>query len=312
MTIARSTARSVARPAARAVTGGLGGGGAPGPSYDTDALDYFTRAEALGGSFDLSGISGTYTESYVKTAISDFVAGCKTDSIWTKITEAYLLSGVTFGGVLAKLKHAGTAALTNVNFVSGDYLAAGSGAGLIGNGSTKRLTSGQNMSAGVAVDDLHLSFYTTVARTVASGFPAEVHCWIFGSESTTFTGLTSFGSGASNYTFWSGGYSDATTNSTFGTGYMCGTSRPGIVGTASAFLYKNGSSTSSNLNKALAGRSLPAVDMNVFCANNGGPFRYTDSRLSFVTKGTALTDTDAANLSTRINALMTALGANVY
>jgi hypothetical protein len=104
-----------------------GGGG-----YDTDAADYFSRAEALGGSFD---IDGTYTESVVKTAISDFVAICKTDGTWSKITEAYLLAGVDFSGLMAKLKYDTTATLTNNGFVSGDYQAVSSGAGLTGDGS---------------------------------------------------------------------------------------------------------------------------------------------------------------------------------
>jgi hypothetical protein len=246
----------------------------------------------LGGSFDLSGISGTYTESYVKTAISDFVAGCKTDSIWTKITEAYLLSGVTFSGVLAKLKHGGTAALTNVNFVSGDYLAAGSGAGLIGNGSTKYLQTG----ASSRVSDVSLSAYVTNLQ-----------------QPTFYAGLIGAKGGPTT-----DGFYIAEKVSTLGghcmsfrdvqiTGFNVACY---IISSAEASIctpYKNGTATTATL--TLAGTASGTY--GILASNSSGSDK-GNSRISFAHCGTGLTTTNAANLSTRVNALMTALGANVY
>jgi len=130
--------------------------------YDPAALDYFTRAEALGGSFDQSAINATYTEAYVKTAISNCVAGLKSDGVWDSITELYLLSGVSFGGLMAKLKYASVPTLTNNNFVAGDYIAVGAGAGLKGDGSTKYLDT---LYPQTSVDDLSLSAYQTERPT---------------------------------------------------------------------------------------------------------------------------------------------------
>jgi hypothetical protein len=45
---------------------------------------------------------------------------------------------------------------------------------------------------------------------------------------------------------------------------------------------------------------------------NGTAFEHSGARLSAAHIGTGLTDTDASNLSTRVNAAMTAIGANVY
>ena len=68
----RSTIRSLIESASRSSAG----------PYDIDAQSYFARAEALGGSFDLTGINGTYTAAYVKNAINEFVKSCKSGSIW--------------------------------------------------------------------------------------------------------------------------------------------------------------------------------------------------------------------------------------
>jgi len=294
---ARSIARSVARSAAKTVIGsGASGGG--GPAYDADAQDYFTRAEALGGSFDQSGLG--YSESVVKTAISDFVAGCKTDSIWTKIIEAYLLAGVTFSGVLAKLKHAGTAAITNVNFVSGDYLAAGSGAGLVGNGTTKHLnlTVADNT---IGVDSRSWSTYVTGLGTNnkywmgVSGGAADNHWSLI--YITTLYGYAP-SSGASQI---------VAKSPTVTTGYPIASRRANNAQEC----YWNG--TSSATGSTLVTGAATANNWRLFDINNNGASAGpTDARFSFAHIGSGLTDTDAANLSTRVNALMTALGANVY
>jgi hypothetical protein len=284
----------------------VGGGGASGGgvSYDADALDYFTRAEALGGSFDLSGISGTYTASYVKTSISDFVAGCKADSIWTKLKEVYLLSGVTFGGMLAKLKYVSTATLTNVNFVSGDLLAAGSGAGLVGNDSTKYLnTSISPASAGMTTTSGSLSWYATGIGSIQSDFG----CVTSNSDRLTITAYGSSGAqpGRILVDFYDFSQRMTVPNGTY-TNSISTISR---VGTEVKY-YKNGSSTTT---KAGATPTVPAINCYLFAINNSGsPSGYSGDRLSFAHLGTGLTDAESLLLSNRVNALMTAIGANVY
>lgn len=291
--VASPTVRSVIRPVASSVVGSDGAGG--GASYDADALNYFTRAEALGGSFDLSGINGTYTEDYVKTAISNFIAGCKTDSIWTKLTEVYLLSGVTFGGLMAKLKHAGTATLTNANFVSGDYLAAGSGAGLAGNGTNKSLGTSL-ASTGTPYSDLSYSAYL-ISMTSQNEFMGVLSSgggagrvlvnWVAGGET-----YINIGDGNSRETLHGSDYGSRKA-------YFLATS----TGTAGAN-FRNGGNKYSFTSAAILGTGNWAVLR--------GPNNFGNSKLSFAHIGTGLTDTDAANLSTRVNALMTAIGANVY
>jgi hypothetical protein len=267
--------------------------------YDADALDYFTRAQALGGSFDLSALNATYTEVYVKTAISDFIAGCKTDAIWTKLTEVYLLAGVTFGGLMAKLKHAGTATLTNNGpFVSGDYLAAGSGAGLVGNGTTKRLVSS------VPIATLRSLFtYNTLGA----------------SQSSSYIGVDSFPSVnrvrlgfdlATNAT--TGNIGGNNTNRVNGNTQQIGALIITRQSETALKLFSNGSLLNTYA-VSVAFTSPSALPIQLFAENiNGAPGSFGNHKAVFAGYGTGLTDTDAANLSTRVNALMTALGANVY
>ena len=266
--------------------------------YDADAQDYFNRAEALGGSFDLSAINATYTESYVKTAISEMVAGLKTDGVWDDITEMYLLSGVTFDGITAKLKYDTVATLTNNNFVSGDLLAAGSGAGLQGDGSTKCFDTGMPQNR-IAASDSHLSTYNTAFTT------GIVY---MGSETVNNNNrLALFSETSSGLTY---GDSDSPKDVTVAVANALAY----LIGTKSGDneLFRNGTSVG-NSAISTTNRNPTAISIYLFAMNRAvTPFYYANFRSSLMTAGSGLTDTQAANLSTRVNTLMASLGANVY
>lgn len=277
MYIARSIGRTIGR--------GIG-------RLDPDAQDYFTRAEALGGSFDLTSIDAAYTETYVKGAIIDYVVGLKADGLWDKLTELYLLSGVTFGGLMAKLKHAGTATLTNNNFVTGDYVAAGTSAGLKGDGGTKYLDTGVNEADNV-LNSLSISAYRT---EVPVGTP-RVDIGSLASH---------IGNGTSNELFVRMQNTNfAVTQSA--TGNLLRHYLASRTDSSSIMIYMNGVLT---ITGSAASTTLSSFLFFLFCRYPGNAL--TNARLSFAHIGTGLTDTDAVKLSTRTNALMTALGTNVY
>jgi len=411
------------------------------PPYDSDALAYFTAFETAGGSFDQTGIDPTYTESYLKTSIDNFVAGCKTDGVWDKMTEAYLMAGGTFAGLTTKLKgrdangveyqsdfsagidgwgaSSGTRAgnidgigsqddnlrftidgtsgqhglnksqltsgatyiisfdvyipssntdidgfyisarngssaittptpdtwvsasyasqvpnstgvwyiyaaqgsnssftgngtdvfyirnvtvtetkapsLTNNNFVTGDYLGVGTGAGLTGDGSTKYLDTGLNDNT-LSADDRGYSVYVTKALTVASYMMLN-----YPGSGSAYSGFGSF-DGVTTQFFLPA--SDASLNSPAGDGMLIG-SRRGVNDTEG---YRNGVSVATDT--STASNTTTGVTFDLF-ANGIGANR-TDATLTFAHIGTGLTDTDASNLSTRVNTLMTALGCNTY
>jgi hypothetical protein len=97
------------------------------PAFDADAQAYITAVETA----DRQAL-----EAGVRTAINDFVVGCKADGIWDAIKASCIMAGArTLTGALVPLK--GTAP-TNYNFVPGDYNRK---TGLVGDGSSKNLNS---------------------------------------------------------------------------------------------------------------------------------------------------------------------------
>jgi hypothetical protein len=103
---------------------------------------------------------GQQLEPAVRKAINDFVVGCKRDNIWNAIKASCILAGArTLTGALVPLR--GSAPTNNGPFVSGDYNRE---TGLVGNGSTKWLTSNRNENAD-GRDDNHFAFYASTLGT---------------------------------------------------------------------------------------------------------------------------------------------------
>lgn len=261
--------------------------GGESPSYDVDAQDYFTRAEALGGSFDLSSINVSYTESYIKTAISDFITTCKSDGTWTKVTELYLMSGVTFAGLTAKLKYNVTSTLTNNGFVAGDYLAAGSGAGLTGDGSSD---IGSNLPFSEL--DFNAYGYGYYQIAVGSGTTIPMH-WVNSTNE-----IVDYG--ASTFSFRIDGNSLST--GFIAQGVLLGTKRS----SGDVEVYVNGSSN------ATGAATSTAPTSNLTLYSRGGTGLYSNGKFTSFFVITGFSDTDASNFSSALNTLMTAFGCNVY
>ena len=121
---------------------------------DPDAAVYIAAVEAA---------DGQSLETATKVAIHSFVKGCKNDGIWPAIKASCILAGArTLTGALVPL--AGTAP-TNVSFVSGDYNRK---TGLVGNGSTKYLSSNRNNNADPQNSN-HNAVYVSTAQTSTLG-----------------------------------------------------------------------------------------------------------------------------------------------
>jgi len=116
---------------------------------DSDAAVYLSRVEAA---------DGQALEAGVRTAVDQFVLGCKADGIWPAIKASCILSGArTLTGALVPL--AGTAP-TNVSFVSGDYNRKTG----LNSGTSKSLNSNRNNNADPQ-NSKHLSVYATITAT---------------------------------------------------------------------------------------------------------------------------------------------------
>ena len=125
--------------------------------FDPDALDYINRVETA---------DGERLESRVRTAINQFVLGCKADGIWTSLVTSCIMAGArTVAGAITPL--VGNAP-TNNNFVIGDYSRT---LGLKGNDSNKNLDTGyyNDDAANFPNNDSHISCYISGATTDSNG-----------------------------------------------------------------------------------------------------------------------------------------------
>ena len=243
--------------------------------YDPDAEAYITAVETA---------DGQTLEASVKTAINNFVLGCKVDGIWDAIKSSAILAGArTLAGALQPL--AGIAP-TNFNFVSGDYDRK---TGLLGDGSTKYLDSNRNNNADPQ-DNQHLSVYATTPNT----------------SNRWYLGAGEKDSGATQI------YSDSNTqvgyrNRNLSPDSNVTSNNPGLIAasrsSASSFVARNTSSVTVNKTS-----QVPFAGNIFVFLSNGSTAAHSNARLSFYSIGEAL---DLALLDTRVSNLMTAIGAAI-
>jgi hypothetical protein len=237
---------------------------------DPNAAVYLSSVEAA---------DGQVLEAGVRTAVEQFVLGCKADGIWSSIKASCILAGArTLSGALVPL--AGTAP-TNFNFVSGDYDRK---TGLVGDNSTKYLNSNRNNNADPQ-NSKHLAVWRSTEATVNAG--------LLGSNGTT-TGHSHLYTGFGTFISRNNAANAAQqllTLSPSATFY--GTSR----NSSSNFTVRHGSN---NYVATITSQSPVNANILVFETANK-----TNARLAFYSIGEAL---DLALLDSRVAALVTAFG----
>jgi len=280
---------------------------ARGPAYDPDAADYFARAEALGGSFDLTAISGTYTEAYSKNAWNTFFAGIRAAGLRTGpegamttggvIHEAYGLHGVTYAGITAKLWYVSNPVVTLVGFNSGNYVAAGVGGGL-GNGFAHRLDTNYSQ-ANIAARDSHLCIYLPFGSVTGA---------MMGSESATNTNQLAIFSLSATVPSFRDSATNVAVSPTIASlnGIHIATSL-----TNNRYYYNGGLAGSSVFSGSP--RTPSAFNTFMFGLNRGGTaVSQGVQRPVYGSQGSGLTEAQALAYSTLINQLATAFGVNSY
>lgn len=239
-------------------------------AFDPDAQAYITAVEAA----DAQAL-----EAGVKTAINDFVVGCKADGIWTALRSSCILAGAnTLDGALVPLVGV---APTNFNFVSGDYVRT---TGLKGNGSTKYLDTNTNNNT-TSLDDVHLSYFPTAASTGSIG--------VGGGGTTGSTGIV-------------------------GTSSRNRNSSSTVISPANDFLTGSARQLSTEFESRAAGVTTTAlipsqtvINGNIYVfARNGLPAaeQFTTARLFFYSYGDYL---DLALLDARVITLLNAYAAAI-
>jgi hypothetical protein len=238
-------------------------------ALDPDAAAYILAVEAA---------DGQTLETAVRTAINDFVVGCKADGTWDAIKASCILAGArTLTGALVPL--VGTAP-TNFNFMGEDYNRK---TGLVGNRSDKYLSSGRNNNAD-GQNDCHVAVYTSFSGISGAYIGAGTN-----TQSARALQFNIFHKCANvNFT------SDATPEIGF-----IGVSRS----SSDSYTYLNGESPPEII--ALASAAPISQTINVFQRGGAG---YTNARIAFYSIGESL---DIALLNARVTALINAFDAAI-
>lgn len=278
MTIARSVARAVASPVARAV-----GAGVSGLADDTA---YFSAVEGAGGSFDLTAINASYTPTYIKNAISDFIDGLKSDGAWSLLDEYYLFCAKDWDGRLVKLK--GFGLLSSTGYTSSHWTAAGSGTGLQGGG-LRTISSGFTPSSS---EDISMGGYITALTTSTGTYYVGQGAPAVGGQAVGFTSPSSFRiyrSGAS-----------VSTTSGHQVGSFCYTRR----GATDHEFYSRGASIWTDNAATLDAEAEFRVGQFFSLYHNG--------KLATAWIGRGISGSVANAISNREQTLLTAIGGNAY
>ena len=242
----------------------------------------------------------------VARAINDFVLGCKTDGIWDAIKASCILAGArTRQGALVPLRNEFDV-VNNIqpanpqafNFVDGDYDRK---TGLVGDASTKYLTSNRNNNADPQGSQ-HLAVWASSPGQVKS-------LYISASVDTGGTGASGIGKWLDNYLFFR-----SQSNTPFSLPPGSGSST-GLIGISrpsnTAFSYR---AAQTNYTGNLPSQTPIDKTITIFGEEGSILFR-SNARLAFYSIGEALPDgptkTGLELLDERVSDLITAIGAAI-
>lgn len=253
-----------------------------GVSYDTDAEAFFTAA--------------SITDVTQKNAVNQLVLDLKSYNIWSKMKALYPIVGGSASSHAVNLKTPGT---YNLTFSTGWTHAS---TGMTPNGNSAYANTSLN-SQTIVNSTNHLSFYSRTSTVDLSN-----SCEIGAAD----TNGALYNQLRLNVSYISGGTSAIVnfSNTTDGRGFWIGTKR----GSSDRETYLNGSTQSTNTtndtsnnpnyNLFLSARNQPT--------NIGSPIAlYSSKQCAFASIGDGLTDTEAANFYTAVQAFQTTLSRNV-
>ena len=252
-----------------------------GGGVDPDAQAFITAA--------------SITNPTQQSAINQLVLDSKGYSIWSKFIAIYPIVGGVASSHAVNLKTPGT---YNLTFSTGWTHSAN---GMTPNGSSAYADTALNPSSALTLNSTHLSFYS---RTNVSASQREIAIYQAGDNPTIALG-TNFGNEISDHYNYNQRISASIASST---GFYISARTT----STSHKLYKNnttlGTNTSTNVN------SLPNGNLFIGASNNttlGVISSYSTKQCAFASIGYGLTDTDAANFYTAVQAYQTALSRNV-
>lgn len=274
------------------VTATNGAGSTPATSnslliFDFDANAFFNRVTAASGTLTL----------LEQTATNTLVVQMKTDGIFTLMKAIYPMVGSSAAACAQNLK----ANTFTGSFSSGWTFAS---TGVTGNGTSAFMNSGFVPSTnGLTYNNNHISFYSrTSAQSGATQFYEMGSGNASGSDNLALfirrnTNAGGYDSG--NFTI-----NRASFTNTNGNGFYCGTAP-----TTTSKYFKNGTS---QVTKALTNSAISTINIYIGGFNENNTTVYFSSRqCAFCSIGDGLTDIQASNFYTAVQAFQTSLSRQV-
>ena len=261
-------------------THGILARGASGSPVDPDAQAFITAA--------------AITDPTQQNAINTLVTDLKGYSIWTKFKAIYPIVGGVASAHAVNLKTPGT---YNLTFATGWTHSA---TGMTPNGTSAYANTFLNSSSALTLNSTHLSFYS---RTNVSAVQRDIAIYENADNPVMALG-TNVGTEISDQYNYNQRISASIASST---GFYLGSR----TSSTSHKLYKNnttlGTNTSANVN------ILPNGNIFIGASNSGifGITSYSTKQCAFASIGDGLTDAEAANFYTAVQAYQTTLSRQV-
>jgi hypothetical protein len=256
-------------------------------SVDTDALAFITAA--------------SITDTTQKNAVNQLVLDLKSYGLWTKMKAIYPFIGGTASSHKFNLKDPRDLdAAFRLQFNGGGTHSAN---GYAGNATNAWANTFMNAQSVLTNSNLHVSFYSRTAQS-SQDYSNEIAVNGTYSSSNWLSLRTNNKTGGFNSYFVAGSDSVSASVSNTSSGFFIGSE------TASNLrkLYQNGSVTATNTTSDT--NSLPSLQITLLGSSINSN-NYSGNQSAFASIGDGLTDTEAANLYTAIQAYQTTLGRQV-
>jgi hypothetical protein len=260
---------------------------AQGPTYDVDALAFFARVDAAGGTLSL-------TE---KTATNQLVLDLKANSLWTPMKAIYPMVGASAAACAQNLK---SSSFTGT-FTSGWTFAS---TGATPNGTSAYMDTFLTPSTALSsINNVHLSMYSRTQNSSVSGHNMGVD------SSVESLNLTQYFLAITVKMFMNGAYptNSAEFNETNTKGLAIGSATSSTL----RKLYFNGTLLNTDTNTQST--SLPTTYTLLIGSGryNATVNYFTPHENSFSSIGDGLLDAQASNFYTAVQAFQTTLSRNV-
>lgn len=246
--------------------------------FDADAQAFFDRVTTAGGTLSA-------TE---KTAVNKLVLDLKSYSIWSKMKAIYPMVGASSAACAQNLR---SSSFTG-SFSSGWTFAS---TGVTPNGTSAYMNTGLNPSLNLTNSSGHFSYYSRT--NTAAGAKYEMGCY----DGTYGNGVVARYSSDIFYAVY-GAY-NATTSNTDSRGFYV-TNRNSSTNTTG---FKNGTKVINAVSNGTAANKIIFL-----AANNSATIQeFNDRQCAFASIGDGLTDTEASNFYTAVQAFQTTLSRQV-